>query len=158
MTNSSVFRENFATVHRFLISTDWPWSALIEPSQAKRYGTVHLLNIFLATAAKKNTTMRLHVYTQRARLRLLQLAHPERVARGDPFRQIFIDPRPIGLMQRALRPDDGRGAPLRDGVFCRKRASGLVVGGDWHSKVSAFRPDQGLLFRALYDRYHRHAE
>jgi len=101
--------------------------------------------------------MQIHAHIQRARLRLLRLVHPERVACGDPFAQIFVDPKAIAFAQQRLRPEDCRGAPLSRGVFCRKRAVGLVIGGDWHSKVLPYRCADGLLFRALHDRYHGYA-
>lgn len=103
--------------------------------------------------------MPLNVHIQRARLRFLRLTRAEDVAIGDPYRQIFVDPRAIVALQMALGPEDCDGpAALVDGRFCRKRAVGLVIGGSWHTKVRPYRPSEGLLYQALLHRYHGSAD
>lgn len=103
--------------------------------------------------------MQLKHFIRRAGLRLRQFTDSERIAVGDPFRQIFVDARAVTFFQQPLRPEDcDRAAPLHAGRFCRKRAVGLVLGGAWSSKVSPYRPDRGLLYEALQARYHGGAD
>ena len=99
--------------------------------------------------------MALSVHLQRTRLGLLRVGKPARVAIGDPYAQIFIDPRTIQHTQQDLHPDDCEGpAPLDHGRFCRKRALGLVIGGSWHTKVKPHQPARSVLYQALEQRYH----
>ena len=99
--------------------------------------------------------MPLSVHIQRTRLGLLRVSRPARVAIGDAYAQIFIDARTIELTQQDLCAQDCDGpVPLDHGRFCRKRALGLVIGGDWHTKVKPHQPKQSSLYQALEQRYH----
>ena len=92
---------------------------------------------------------------QKARLAWHRQVDPQAVVAGDPFRQIWIDPEVIttSLRDGALTPSTYR-APLRRGRFCRRRAIGLVEGGDWHLRAVPSAPRKTLLYQALHQRYH----
>ena len=103
--------------------------------------------------------MPLSVQIQRTRLGLLRFSKPAHVAIGDPYAQIFIDPRTIELTQQDLCVQDCDGpVPLDHGRFCRKRAAGLVIGGAWHTKVKPHQPKRTSLYEALEQRFRGSAD
>ncbi len=93
---------------------------------------------------------------QRLRLQWYRIAHPEAVAQGNPFRQIWVDAATItqGLPRNSLQQGNHL-APLRYGMFCKKRAIGMVEGGDWDQRTRPYIPQTRLLFQALSGRWHR---
>ena len=95
-----------------------------------------------------------HVF-YRLRLKWYRLIHPGSVTKGNPYRQIWVEPDAINTSLRSnnLKQEDYL-APLRNGRFCKYRAIGIVEDGDWDTHVRPYAPRNGLLFKALEDRYH----
>ena len=91
----------------------------------------------------------------RLRLTWYRVTRPGAVTKGNPYRQIWVDPNAIStsLPSNSLKQED-HFAPLRSGRFCKYRGIGMVEDGDWDTQVRPNAPRNGLLFKALEDRYH----
>lgn len=88
------------------------------------------------------------------RLMSLRVRAPDRVCKGNPFRQIWVDPEGISttLPRDALQQADHH-ARVRKGRFCKFSAIGFVEGGTWDRQVKPYEPRKSLLFDALTQRY-----
>lgn len=91
----------------------------------------------------------------RLRLKWYRMARQGYVMKGDPFRQIWVDPKSINtsLPVNTLKQEDYF-SPIRKGRFCKYLAIGMVEDGDWDQQVVPYEPEQGLLFRAMEERFH----